>query len=179
MSFFCICLIKVSAIKYDTTPSKGIDPTSEWPAHSLISRSNGWSLVVALHPKCPCSRATVAELERLLANCDKKLNAVLLFDHPEQFGSEWVHSELWNYAAHIPQTTLIDDMNGRETDLFHATVSGETFLYDPHGRLAFHGGLTESRGHEGDNWEENAILQLVRGAKVPVHQGPIFGCTIK
>jgi hypothetical protein len=45
--------------------------------------------------------------------------------------------------------------------------------------LAFSGGITDSRGHEGDNDGADAILEIVSGPGVrAVARTPVFGCTL-
>ena len=44
-----------------------------------------------------------------------------------------------------------------------ATTSGHVLLYDAGGVLRFAGGITDGRGHEGDNAGLDAALALLRG----------------
>ena len=56
--------ISAYGFKGDPQATTGIVP--QWPAESTIARlTERPTLVLFLHPKCPCSRATVGELERL------------------------------------------------------------------------------------------------------------------
>src|SRR5436309_2046040 len=55
----------------------------DWPAESRIKTETGKArLVVLMHPQCPCSRATVEELARLMARCQGKLSAEVLMIQP-------------------------------------------------------------------------------------------------
>ena len=70
------------------------------------------------------------------------------------------------------------DGDGREARLFQAVTSGQTILYDSHGRLLFSGGITASRGHSGDNAGRSAIVSLVN-AEVPDRtETLVFGCPL-
>ncbi len=62
---------------------------------------------------------------------------------------------------------------------FGAETSGQVFLYDAQGSLRFSGGITESRGHVGDNAGRAAVEQLLQG-KAPVKtRTPVFGCSLR
>jgi hypothetical protein len=58
-------------------------------------------------------------------------------------------------------------------------TSGAVTLYDPMGILRYQGGITASRGHEGDNPGEEAVLQVLRGGQISHKSMPAFGCPIK
>ena len=56
-------------LDYDHTPGAITHAApASWPAQTTLARVEGRpTLVVLLHPKCPCSRASVAVLAVLLA----------------------------------------------------------------------------------------------------------------
>jgi len=138
-----------------------------------------WSIVVAAHPKCPCTRATVNELGRLLARAHSKVKVEFLFYRPEGSGLTWNKTDLWKSACEIPGTVVIDDPNGSLAARLGATVSGETFVYSPDGKLCFHGGITGWRGHEGDNAGEDSVIALLNGSKARESDTPVFGCSLQ
>ncbi|HEX3447903.1 MAG TPA: hypothetical protein VHS97_06590, partial [Isosphaeraceae bacterium] len=74
---------------------------------------------------------------------------------------------------------LIDDSGGEEAARFGARTSGLVALYAPDGRLHFRGGITGSRGHEGDNAGQQALLGLIQGnpSSLPC-ETPVFGCPL-
>jgi hypothetical protein len=73
--------------------------------------------------------------------------------------------------------TQIDD-DGSEALLFHANTSGETLLYGKDGRLLFHGGLTPSRGHEGDNLGLTRVVSLVTTGASDKPESAVYGCSL-
>jgi hypothetical protein len=135
------------------------------------------TLLVFAHPACPCTRATLAELERLLATCCDQFDAHVLFIAPEGTDSSWRDTDLVRTARRIPSVTVHVDAGRRETDLFRERTSGACLVYDTSGRLLFNGGLTAARGHEGDNPGTAAIKALMarKGEQPPV---PVFGCPL-
>jgi hypothetical protein len=190
---FFTCLLWLASIgvgmgilsAYDYTPGEKINSVQVWPGDSQIPRSlDRPTLVMFAHPKCPCSRASVGELAVLMTQCTGRLNALVLFNRPEGEGDEWVKSDLWRSAEAIPGVSVRVDDAGREAARFHAETSGHTVLYDNRGRLMFSGGITEARGHWGDNANLDAVKELVRGnregrgGETERHETPVFGCSL-
>lgn len=150
-----------------------------WPAGSQLPRQSGRAtLVMFAHPKCPCTRASLRELERLLTHGAGSLDAVVTFALPPGTEPAWARTDSWQTAAAIPAVQVVLDRNGIEADRFRATTSGEALLYDASGRLAFQGGITAARGHEGDSAGHEAILTLTAGRAAPCRQ-PTFGCPLR
>jgi hypothetical protein len=136
-------------------------------------------VVVALHPECPCSEATLEELDSIMAQSAGQLHARALFVQlPDLPPVE--NSELWQRASRIAGVHLEKDPAGKEARRFGARTSGETQLYGPDGRLLFHGGITVARGHVGDNPGQTSIVNLVSQrlqADSPITT-PVFGCAL-
>jgi hypothetical protein len=73
---------------------------------------------------------------------------------------------------------VLSDVDGAEARRFGAETSGHTFLFDSAGRLLFNGGITESRGHSGDNAGESAIVSLVNDRVSTRAETFVFGCSL-
>lgn len=162
-------------------PSASGDPRGEWPADTALHRpSRGFTLVVALHPECPCSLATVGELATIMEHCRGQLQTrVLCVAYPD-LPEPVEDSQLWQRAAHIDGVSLSRDTDGVESRRFSALTSGEVRLYSPEGKLLFHGGITSGRGHAGANPGETAVLDFVlnrASARTP-GSTPVFGCAL-
>ena len=136
------------------------------------------TLIVFAHPRCPCTRASLGELNRLLAQSGGRIAAHVLFFRPSNESADWAHTELWRTAATIPGVTVQDDIDDALARKFGAETSGYVLLYDPHGKLLFRGGITGSRGHAGDNVGESAIISLAMGKPASVAQTPVYGCSL-
>ncbi len=168
---------------YKGTAGLPARPPPTWPAATSVVRTAGLAtLVLVLHPQCPCSRATVGELARLMATCDGKLTATVLMLRPEGAPAGWERTDLWRSAAAIPNVLVMADEAGTERRRYGAATSGQTFLYAPDGRLLFAGGITASRGHSGDNAGRSAIVSLVRapsdGPRSQPIRTPVYGCPL-
>ncbi|MEK6235309.1 MAG: hypothetical protein N2C14_11430, partial [Planctomycetales bacterium] len=69
---------------YELAPSPLADPPDQWPRDSSIARADGLAtLVVFAHPRCPCTRATLDELERIMARRRDKVHARVVFMKPD------------------------------------------------------------------------------------------------
>lgn len=151
-----------------------------WPrASGLPVPAERPALVVLAHPQCPCTRATIAELERLMRRVHGRTDAYVLFLQPEERGAEWVESDLWRRAAAIPGVRAVRDPGGHEARRFGAATSGHAVLYDVDGRLRFSGGLTASRGHEGDNEGRAALTRLLTRHDADREATPVYGCPLQ
>jgi hypothetical protein len=107
-----------------------------------------------------------------------RLRAYVLFVKPHDYPESWSNTDLWLTAASIPGVTVLVDQDGIEANRFDASTSGQVLLYDQNGRLEFRGGITESRGHSGDNAGRSAVEALVNGRVAARDQTPVFGCPL-
>ena len=172
-------------LRYESTPGRTGAVTPSWPNGSTISLGKDRpTLIMVAHPYCPCTRASMNELARVMAQAQSKVYAYVLFYTPAEASSggaaqpAWENTELRRRAMQIPGLTVLSDINGAEAHRFGAETSGHTFLFDPTGRLLFNGGITQSRGHAGDNEGESAVLSLISNGKSPLAKTLVFGCAL-
>ena len=118
------------------------------------------------------------ELERLASQCRDKMALRIVFVRPAGFSEGWEQAQLWNTAKRIEGAVVLSDANGLEADRFGASTSGESFLYSPAGKLLFRGGLTASRGHEGESAGRRAVADLIDRKRSEQVQSPVFGCPL-
>jgi hypothetical protein len=130
------------------------------------------------HPHCPCTRASLSELARLMSRETSRIEATVYFYLPDGKSEDWALGSLWDSAAAIPGVHVQVDLNGAMASQFGSETSGDVLLYDTLGDLCFHGGITPSRGHEGDNLGKSTVMAVVAGDLAYVDQTPVFGCEI-
>lgn len=166
--------------RYENTPAeKSPAYPSVFPPESRIERSaERATLIFFAHPKCPCSRASLRELARLMADADGKLQAFVVFSKPKDESEEWTATDLRAAAEKIPNVRVLIDEDERETKIFKAQTSGLTLLYDRAGNLRFDGGITASRGHEGDNAGSRAVFEIVTKDSAENAETFVFGCPL-
>jgi hypothetical protein len=167
---------------YEGTAGVPARPPLAWPVDTRVIRTAGLpTLVLLAHPRCPCSRATIGELAQLMTDCHGTLTVTVLMLRPAGAPAGWERTDLWDAAAAIPGVSVACDPDGAESRRFGAATSGQALLYAADGRLLFAGGITESRGHRGDNAGRSAVTTLVLG-KGPTAAAPsvtpVYGCPL-
>ncbi len=162
---------------YAEAPGPPATAQTTWPAGAGFARdTRAPVLVLFLHPKCPCSRATVGELARLLAGAPAPAAIYALVYRPADADAGWERTDLWHSVAAIRGVTMMTDTGGAQARVFGAHVSGQTLLYSATGSLLFSGGITGARGHEGDNAGRTALMSILSGGHPAAIRTPVFGC---
>lgn len=195
---FCLCLwalVLVGALgalwKYKLTPGAEAKALQRWPAGSALARSPGApTLVMFAHPRCPCTRASLAELRAVMSSFAGKVSAeVVFFDAGS--GGAFVRTDTWDAANAIAGVSVVTDPGGREAKRFGATTSGHVVLYDAHGTLRFSGGITPARAHQGDSPGKRRLLeQLAKSSAKEDSRSPssepgsylstfVYGCSLE
>jgi hypothetical protein len=167
--------------RYSTTPGEQAPAAVLWPQDSHVERRPGsYNLVMALHPRCPCSHASVAELERILVAAPENTRVHVLAYQPSAPAADddWRDSELLRRVGRIPGVYLHLDQDAEEAERFGARTSGQVALYGPGGELLFHGGITSARGHEGDSAAHPILRALLGGERPPPTTTPVYGCPL-
>ena len=150
-----------------------------WPQTSSLPRPSGQpTLLVFAHPKCPCTNATLGELEALLQGTAKKAAVTIVFSRPPGADALWDDTALSRRAQLIPGVNVAHDVDGIEAQRFGAKTSGFTLLYSGVGKLLFRGGITDGRGHSGDNIGRSAVAALLRGDRAETTRTRVFGCPL-
>jgi hypothetical protein len=164
---------------YASHPGPGAHPPRHWPEGSRIARSpDRATLLMLVHPRCPCSRASVGELAALMTPLHGRLSAHVLFLQPAGLPDDWTQTDLWESAAAIPGVEMVQDHDGVEARRFGAVTSGQVILYDAGGELLFSGGVTPARGHSGDSTGRDAILALLIDGASEASETSVFGCSL-
>lgn len=136
------------------------------------------TVLVFLHPRCPCSRASVAQLARIVSRLARPVNVYVLLLRPLGKGLAWEDSTFCESLQASHWVEVIADVEGAEARNFGAATSGETVLYDVNGYLRFHGGVTPTRGHEGDNQGQDSLVALLNGEEAAQVEAPVYGCPL-
>jgi hypothetical protein len=168
-------------VRYQMTP--GVQARTAphiWPAsiHDVAHKPGRFTLVMTLHPQCPCSRASLHELAQLMTRAGGRVDAHILFVKPQGATADWCDGDLWKQAKHIPGVNVSIDDDARDASIFGATTSGQVMIYDASGAIRFSGGITDGRGHEGDNTGLSAILGLIHDGNTAVSTTPVYGCSL-
>ncbi|HYF15992.1 MAG TPA: hypothetical protein VD971_13060 [Phycisphaerales bacterium] len=169
----------VAMARYEVTPGAPAAAPVSWPPGTALTRGGDRPVVVMfVHPRCPCTRASIARFGEVMAGADGSVDAYVACYVPSNADKAWEESETWRTAASIPGVRVVRDSDGREARRFGASTSGQVFVFDAAGALLFEGGITAGRGQAGDNAWSAAVAALVRGREAGVSTAPVFGCAL-
>src|SRR6185437_6987964 len=126
-------------IRYEQRPGPTGPAALAWPAESSLQKNpSGVTLIMSLHPMCSCSRASVAELARVVAHARQRMRVYVLAVVPETMPArDWERTSLLSDAREIPGVRTITDIGGVEAKRFGAQTSGHVSVYSADGRLLF------------------------------------------
>jgi hypothetical protein len=166
------------AIDHEMRPSASGAAGADWPAGTHLERASaGSTLVMFVHPECPCTAASLEQLDMLLASCAEAkrplTHVVVVGQAPQEISSNATR------AAQIAGTRLSYDPDGSESRRFGSHTSGSVLIYAADGKLAFCGGITAGRGHRGENLAADAARLAAIGEASTAMQMPVFGCSLR
>lgn len=167
----------VAVAAHQTLPGRAGDGPASWPSLAGFAHdSRKPTLVMLAHPGCPCTLASLRELERIQGETSLGLTAHILFlDIP---GAPDSDSPSIRLARSLPGTVVHTGVAPQAARVWGARTSGQAFLYDRSGVLRFSGGITPSRGHEGLNVGHSAVESFVRTGRANTNWAPVFGCSL-
>jgi len=153
-----------------------------WPhASKLSSPGEVGRLLVFIHPECPCSRATLRNLDALEYVDGLQTTLVCLTPDSDKTISKGAltgcRSEI-EQLARLPNVEVFQDIAGVETERFGVASSGECLYFDQNGNQLCHGGITISRGHEGKNLGLEMLLAAIGNQTEADNPYPVYGCSL-
>lgn len=149
----------------------------QWPQDSIVvPATDRPTLVMLLHPQCPCSHAAVEELAIVRARAGDFFAMHVIFLANEPFETR---SSLWRAAQRIPGVTIPEDRSGFEVERFGAETSGQVLTFSANRNLIHSGRITSARGHTGPNRGRDALLALSRGEQPEFGAPPALGYALR
>lgn len=183
-SWILILAIGVGAFaQFSYTPGQAADASTAWPSLSRLQPAeNQPELLVFLHPKCACSHATLKDLGSILPEIGSRAKVRVIFNDlgdPSLLEESHSYEMAKEMASESGGIEIVKDPNGVESKLFGVKTSGQVFLYDEQAKLVFSGGLTPSRGHEGESQGAIAVMSWLNSKKIQWQTSNVFGCSMK
>jgi hypothetical protein len=174
----------VSAYEFNHEPEEFERALGGWPMESRLTlAADRPTMVYFIHPKCPCTRASLAELEQLWflqhrRGAERAPKLIVVVTIPEDAKDEWLTTDTVARARALEGALFAIDRNGEEAFRFGAATSGLVKWFDRSGRCLYSGGITASRGHEGGNVGRDLLESLMQGAAEAATGLPAFGCRL-
>lgn len=131
------------------------------------------TVVVAVHPQCPCTRATLASLAAVLGD-QPGIAAVRLVVCGRTTAGGAFGDPTSNM---LPGAVTLWDDTGALAASLGAVTSGTVIVLEPSGSVLFRGGITPSRGHEGDCQGRRLLVAAIQGRRATAAT-PVFGCPL-
>ena len=155
---------------------------ARWPAQTELGQPGGVAqLLVFLHPRCPCTDATLTNLSTVV-RAESKSGApaeiTVVISGPAASGG--CPPQLQRTLDAMGHVKVRIDADGRMARDFGAATSGHVVWSDGQGRVGFSGGITPGRGHVGP-CESLALLAAAmksHGSDKPVEATAVYGCSI-
>lgn len=158
-------------MQHQLTPGEPTIVRQDWPGgESIPLHPTRPTLVVFLHPECPCGVNTVRNLHAVSRSSSIPLTAVVLHADPGT-------TPIGRQVSGLPGVVIHADPNGILARRFHARTSGHVYLYGSYGRRLFDGGITAGRGHDGRNPGLDALLTAATSETTSL-SFPVFGCSL-
>jgi hypothetical protein len=166
--------------RYKTQPGPNTNAPRQWPrVAAIVPAQDKANLVMFVHPHCPCSRASVAELARLAVEIGGRAQIHVVLVRPRGTDPGFEDGTLAERARAITGARVVVDDAAVEAERFGAQTSGAVVLYTRTGELAFSGGLTTARGHEGEGPAHAKIRSVLAGSDMTAATAPTFGCELE
>lgn len=174
-------------LRYERTAGSAGGPPSALSTNDLVPSaeaaiSRPFRLLAFVHPHCPCTSATLAELaEFFLAARDKVVVDIYVADFqipdsPVEDSPNWIAANQLHANLHV-------DRSAKVARSYGCATSGQIVVYRPDGSLVFSGGITSGRGMTGENAGSEMLRRLVSTteadrAEKEVMRTEVFGCPI-
>jgi len=156
---------------YSTTEGGRAATPVQWPAQSTLAHSTSRpTILMFVHPECPCSRASFSELAAVLEPDARRALVQIVFDDV---------GGTWDMADRVRGATRVLDRGGMEAARFGARTSGHVVVYDVSGALRYSGGITGARGHAGDNVGRRTVAKILAGDSASDLAHAVFGCAFR
>src|SRR5207245_7080753 len=73
-----------------SSPGQAGSPPLNWPETTRLPQDKSRpTLIMFVHPRCPCSRASVGELALLMAHCQGRVNVYIVVFRPAISTDDW------------------------------------------------------------------------------------------
>lgn len=162
--------------RYAGAPGGAHSPSAAATEFIAQHRQPGRGLVVmAIHPRCPCTDASLIELGNMLRRSEGACDAVLLEYAPQDTPADWPVGAKYREVAGL-RVPIVRDPGGTLAVALGAETSGHLVFADAQGVIRFHGGLTVSRGHQGRSAAQDAILAVLKNKESALTTAPVYGC---
>jgi hypothetical protein len=164
---------------YEGTPGSTGRAPPDWPEGSALDFVPRLpNVVMAVHPRCPCSRASLDLLAEIARSAPSNSSIRLLIFRPEGTDPGWAGETCPPELEPTGGAIRVDDPGGREAARFGLATSGAVAAFDADGRLRFSGGLTARRGRVVPSGGAEDVASVLAGREPWRGVAAVFGCAM-
>jgi hypothetical protein len=172
--------VKNDDVGLRTTHVKNYIEPIPWDAIADFGRPNeALHVIMALHPKCPCSITTLRELESIHAAKTASAKYTFLVALPISQSISWIDTESTKIAMRLPNAEVVVDVDSKRAIQLGLVNSGALLVIQPNGTVCFRGGITSGRTCSAGNPGANAVTRLLKGESIDPITTPTFGCPLQ
>ena len=181
--WLAVCLVASYVVmQYDFSAGRLGQGTGRWPSDATLTPGPTTTVVAFLHPRCPCTKATVKHLVKTLKSSPEVHLVADMFVLPGgSQAPEWRdNAYVRAIRKELPTAEVVFDPEAVEAARFGALTSGTVLVFDAWGIERFRGGITDRRGGERDNPGLSQLAKVVTPGSQgqPMRPTPVFGCPL-
>jgi len=161
---------RMPALKLTTLTGETTDLASQMNKNGL--------LVIFISVQCPVSNAYNERMEALAQQWRSRGFAVVGINSNRSETPEAIAAHAREHGFTFP---ILKDNDNRLADALGASITPETYLFDPTGTLRYHGRIDDSKDPSEISKRDltDALESLSTGRAISVTETKAFGCTIK
>ena len=165
----------VSLRREESTPGPIGRSLAECPPEILGTSGLGRPhIFMAVHPRCPCTVASLEALTEIVAQSPREAVVRLYVFRPERSATDWARP-----LRQIPGSVeVIDDPGGVLSLRMGLITSGTVSAYDQEARLRFFGGITRGRSQKSSCEGSEAVRAVANRMPPGCSTAPVYGCEI-
>ena len=164
---------------YEVTPGLAGRPVVAWPSDMPSKPAAGtFAVFMAVHPRCPCTQASLRVLAEILRKHRGQVPVQLLVYRPRGSSLDWPGTSWRRSIESAPGISYQDDPGAEVAQRFGLKTSGAVVMFDESGKVRFLGGITEGRGQEGVSESAIALSGQMTGTDANRATCQVFGCPL-
>ncbi|MEM9364393.1 MAG: hypothetical protein AAGD07_00250 [Planctomycetota bacterium] len=171
-------------LKHDTKTTSDVgsalrvSPIEDALVERLGLSENLSHVVVAVHPRCPCTANTLDELQLAMVHADAPAALTFLVYQPESAPESWRGDYFARLRKRFDDATILRDRAGELSKSLDLHSSGAMVVtLGP--QVLFRGGITAGRSCRQDNLGALTLREFLdRGAVANSVETPVFGCEL-
>ncbi len=155
------------------SPGKGGASPNRFPSVNRVALNNNKpTVLVFVHPLCPCTPATISQLETITTAAH-----ITVIQSGPAVGLNKPDTSHRSTQDHRLGRQM-SDASGELSRAFGAMTSGHVVAYSPEGELLFSGGVTPGRAMTGPSKGLTELREALQSHRRVSTSTDVFGCSI-